>query len=1255
MNFDDEKEIIYKILIIEDDFITAISMQKLLEKYHYKVLGIVSNLADAEKHIAENPDLLITDINLGSGSDGIELAMKIKLLSDIPVVFVTAYSDDATIQRAKLISPYGFLIKPFDSRELYSTVEMAINKHKIEAKVRRSEEKYKNIFENIQDAYYETSLDGIILEVSPGIKALSNGTYCREDLIGKSINEFYVNSKTRNDLLALLMSDGSFTDYEVDFINRDSTLINCSISSKLLRNIDGTPYKIVGSLRNIAQRKLVENQLKESRRNYKALFEDSPIPMMEQDYSGIYNHYCKLKDAGIIDFRKYLADNPDQVGYLASLPKITAINNSALRTLKIKGNTLTQAELLKMFNSNSYNTYKDGLINIYDGAYEYKNELELINAEGERLILDLSLKIQPGYENTFEHVILSINDISERKINEKITIARYRLIELSSTCTSAELLTATLDEIEKITESSNGYYHIINDEQKFSSVESLSTIALNNNSPIEVKNWQDNVEIARTLADCINEKQPVIINDLEKISDRNRKSEVQAKAIREAVVPLFRDKKVVAVIGVGNKKTHYDERDIEMIRLLGDLSWDIVERKIAEENLARERKLLETIVNNLPIALYVKDTEGRKLITNPKDIENLGGTKASILGKNDYSVLPEELAGLTYADDMKVIKNGESIINKEELLTINDKNQWLLTTKIPQRNSKGEIIGLVGMGIDITEKKLAENEIVAQKNLLSSIFETAPYIFILVNEAGRVLAINKAGEIFANQKKEDIIGLLGGDVFRCMNSLIAPGCGKGEACKSCLIRTNVNSTFATGDSKLNIEGQMEFIINEEPVILDLMVSTNKVIQKGENLVLVTIVDITEKKEADRLLKESEERLRQIAEGINEVFWLRNENNTELLYLSPGYEKIWGRTVQSAFEVPYSFLESIYKDDVLKVKRGIENYFKTGKVDIEYRILKPTGELVWVHSKSFPILNQDGKVIRNAGIATDITERKKAEIELAAYRNHLEDLVESRTKEIEEINKKLVLEIEREKEIEIMLKEALENEKQMNELKTRFISTASHEFRTPLTTVLSSVELIQRYGKNWDLEKQTKHIDRIKESIDHLTKLLDDVLTISRAESGNLKNNPVKVDLDELCRKFIEDVKGNASQAHNIKYKYRASEKEFNLDPKLLRFIFTNLLTNAIKYSPGGGKIGFEFSISGSNLHFVVSDEGIGIAPEDEKHLFEPFYRAGNAADIEGTGLGLSIVKRALDIQGGTIKYKSDLGKGTFVEINIPRV
>jgi signal transduction histidine kinase len=105
----------------------------------------------------------------------------------------------------------------------------------------------------------------------------------------------------------------------------------------------------------------------------------------------------------------------------------------------------------------------------------------------------------------------------------------------------------------------------------------------------------------------------------------------------------------------------------------------------------------------------------------------------------------------------------------------------------------------------------------------------------------------------------------------------------------------------------------------------------------------------------------------------------------------------------------------------------------------------------------------------------------------------------------------------------------------------------------------------------------------------------------------------------------------------------------------MRFIFTNLLTNAIKYSPAGGKIGFEFSLSGSNLHFIVSDEGIGIAPEDEKHLFEPFYRAGNAADIEGTGLGLSIVKRALDIQGGTIKYKSDLGKGTFVEINIPRV
>lgn len=291
--------------------------------------------------------------------------------------------------------------------------------------------------------------------------------------------------------------------------------------------------------------------------------------------------------------------------------------------------------------------------------------------------------------------------------------------------------------------------------------------------------------------------------------------------------------------------------------------------------------------------------------------------------------------------------------------------------------------------------------------------------------------------------------------------------------------------------------------------------------------------------------------------------------------------------------------------------------------------------------------------QNVQQARFITERRKIEAELELHRNHLEELVEIRTKEIEEINLQLIREIEREKEIEKMLKDSLDTEKHLSELKSRFISMASHEFKTPLTTVLSSVELIERYGKNWEIEKFNKHIFRIKESVDSLTKLLDDVLTISRSESGKMHNNPVNLDVREMCSQFIEEVRSLAGPSHQLDYHFHSEEKIFNLDPKLMRYVIINLLSNAIKYSPDGGKVGLSFNRGNSQLTFTVTDEGIGIPDRDENNLCEPFYRADNAFGFEGTGLGLSIVKRALDIMDGTIKFKSQLGKGTIVEINIP--
>ena len=276
-----------------------------------------------------------------------------------------------------------------------------------------------------------------------------------------------------------------------------------------------------------------------------------------------------------------------------------------------------------------------------------------------------------------------------------------------------------------------------------------------------------------------------------------------------------------------------------------------------------------------------------------------------------------------------------------------------------------------------------------------------------------------------------------------------------------------------------------------------------------------------------------------------------------------------------------------------------------------------------------------------------------EKELEMHRNNLEALVKSRTKELDTANIKLTQEIEKEKKYEIMLQQALQKEKELNELKSKFISTTSHEFRTPLTSVLSSAELILRYRNNWGDEKLNHHLKKIKSSVDYLTKLLDDVLTISRSESGKINFNPIKTNLYQICSEIIEDLKSSISEKHKFKFVYSKKRKEFLLDQKLIRFMLVNLLSNAFKYSPEGGKVELNINIVKSSIIITVTDEGIGIPNDDMPYLFETFHRGKNTIEIPGTGLGLSIVQRAVNMHNGVINVESRENEGTKFIITIP--
>jgi PAS domain S-box-containing protein len=234
-----------------------------------------------------------------------------------------------------------------------------------------------------------------------------------------------------------------------------------------------------------------------------------------------------------------------------------------------------------------------------------------------------------------------------------------------------------------------------------------------------------------------------------------------------------------------------------------------------------------------------------------------------------------------------------------------------------------------------------------------------------------------------------------------------------------------------------------------------------------------------------------------------------------------------------------------------------------------------------------------------------------------------------------------------------VRRALEKERELNELKSRFVAMTSHEFRTPLATILSSAELLEQYGDKLPPGEKEELYRSISASVDRMTRLLDNVLTIGRAEASMLEFSPVPTDLARFCAQLAGEMRRSAGGRHTIEFVYEGVRGPVRVDEKLLRHALSNLLSNAIKYSPDGGRIELKVSVDAAEARFEVRDEGIGIPPEDQARLFETFYRARNVGTIAGTGLGLAIVKKSLELHGGSVTVESIPGLGTTFRAQVP--
>jgi signal transduction histidine kinase len=311
------------------------------------------------------------------------------------------------------------------------------------------------------------------------------------------------------------------------------------------------------------------------------------------------------------------------------------------------------------------------------------------------------------------------------------------------------------------------------------------------------------------------------------------------------------------------------------------------------------------------------------------------------------------------------------------------------------------------------------------------------------------------------------------------------------------------------------------------------------------------------------------------------------------------------------------------------------------------LIAKNGRQIPIEDTVAPINDENNKIIGAVYVFRDISARQQTEA-LEKERIRLETEIKERSLAEAEIRR------------------SLELEKELSELKSRLITTISHEFRTPMSVILSSSELLQVYGDGWQEGKKQTHFNRIETAIEYMTALVEDIMLVGEAQSGKLRFNPTPVELVGFCTQLIEEMNSTKSDRHHIQWICDRQAIAVILDPKLLRQILKNLLSNAIKYSPNGGEIKLELTCNLSNppslptqnapsllAIFRIQDPGIGIPKAEAQHLFESFQRATNVGTIRGTGLGLSIVQKCVQLHGGQVELESELGIGTTVTVKLP--
>ena len=374
--------------------------------------------------------------------------------------------------------------------------------------------------------------------------------------------------------------------------------------------------------------------------------------------------------------------------------------------------------------------------------------------------------------------------------------------------------------------------------------------------------------------------------------------------------------------------------------------------------------------------------------------------------------------------------------------------------------------------------------------------------------------------------------------------------------------------------------------------------------------------------AQEALARSEARFRNIVDDQVELV-CRYDADLNLTFVNAAYSRNHAATPDQL--VGSNILHLIPPEDHERALSHVSTLTPQNPVAVsEHQTLMPDGTRRWFQWTDRALLDESGRIIEYQGVGRDISERRRIE-EAERQQRHMAE----------------------------MLRLALAKETELGELKSRFVSIASHEFRTPLASILAATETLSAYRQNMTDDQIEQRLVKIREQVTHLTAIMDDVLDLARIQARRVQFNPVELDVDALCRDILDEFQNQRNFTHSVIYTSQPRLPIAKLDKRLMRQLITNLVSNAIKYSSDNGPIRVTLNYESPVLRLDVTDRGIGIPEADKEHLFEPFHRGQNVGTISGTGLGLAIIWESVNLHGGRIDVQSQVGQGSTFVVSIP--